>query len=216
MEWYEANWIDITACIQNDMVHWPGEIPVKIQKSSAIQNGDEANVTALKFSAHTGTHIDAENHFFSDGEDTLQIPMSRMIGPVTIFQVKDEHQITLKEIKSFLIRSGDRIIFKTKNSDIDWVSEPFNKNYISLDTDAAVYLSEIGISCIGVDYLSVAQFDHAAEVHRTLLEKKILIIEGLILFNVIPGKYEMICLPLKIKDADGAPARVLLKKINIR
>ncbi|MBK8365452.1 MAG: cyclase family protein [Bacteroidetes bacterium] len=135
---------------------------------------------------------------------------------MTIFQVKDEHQITLKEIKSFLIRSGDLIIFKTKNSDIDWISEPFNKNYISLDTDAAVYLSEIGISCIGVDYLSVAQFDHAAEVHRTLLEKKILIIEGLILFNVIPGKYEMICLPLKIKDADGAPARVLLKKINIR
>lgn len=214
MEWYETKWIDITACIQNDMLHWPDDIPVKIRKSSAIQNGDVANVTALKFSAHTGTHIDAESHFFSEGEDTLQIPLNHMIGPVTIFRINNEHSITLKEIKSFLIKSGDRVIFKTKNSDIDWISEPFNKNYVSLDADAAIYLSEIGISCIGVDYLSIAQFDQATIVHRILLEKKILIIEGLILSNVNPGNYEMICLPLKIKDADGAPARVLLKKIN--
>jgi arylformamidase len=213
MELHDTNWIDVTTIIQNGMVHWPTDMPVEIRKSSSIKEGDKADVTFLKMSAHTGTHVDAQKHFISGGKDSAQISFNKLIGPVKVFSIKHPHRITLNELKSLPIGMEDRILFKTKNSDKDWTLMPFLNNYISLDADAAHYLADKNVWCIGVDYLSVASKDNASEVHCILLEKEILIIEGLFLHDVEQGAYEMICLPLKIKDADGAPARVLLKPL---
>jgi arylformamidase len=48
------------------------------------------------------------------------------------------------------------------------------------------------------------------EVHRLLLRHDALIVEGLRLEEVPPGHYELICLPMKIADGDGAPVRAVL------
>jgi arylformamidase len=47
-----------------------------------------------------------------------------------------------------------------------------------------------------------------------LLEKEVVILEGLDLRQVSAGDYEIICLPLKIisETGDGAPARTVLRK----
>jgi arylformamidase len=105
------------------------------------------------------------------------------------------------------------VIFKTGNSSAKWLMADFNENFIYLSTEAAIFLRDKGVIAIGVDYLSVAGMRNGMEVHKILLEKDILIIEGLQLKDVSPGKYEMICMPLKIKGADGAPARVVLRKM---
>jgi arylformamidase len=81
-----------------------------------------------------------------------------------------------------------------------------------MEESAARFLAARGVKALGVDYLSVGGCKETGEVHRILLGAGILLIEGLDLTEILPGWYDMICLPMKIADSDGAPARVILKK----
>jgi arylformamidase len=63
---------------------------------------------------------------------------------------------------------------------------------------------------VGVDYLSVAQYADAAEVHKILLSKEVVLLEGIRLHNVDEGEYELIALPVNIAGAEGAPVRAVL------
>lgn len=206
-------WIDITTPIQDRMVHWPGDEDVKIYHTSKIEEGDDANVTALKMSAHTATHVDAPLHFIAEGKDVTELDLDSLIGLAKVFVIKNTVSITLDEIRKLQITEGDRVLFKTRNSEKNWATMPFQKNYVYLETDAARYLCDKGVRCVGIDYLSVSGMENSEEVHRLLLEKDIIIIEGLMLDETDEGDYEMICLPIKISGADGAPARVLIRKI---
>lgn len=208
-----SGWIDVTTTITNGMVHWPGDAEVVISKTSSIEKGDEANVTALCFSAHVSTHVDAPRHFIAGGKDVTEIDLNAMLGLAKVFSIQNTETINLDEIKNFKISEGDRVLFRTRNSNKDWPKLPFLKNHVYLETDAASYLCDKGIACVGIDYLSISGEKNAAEVHKLLLQKEIVIIEGLMLDEVDDGDYEMICLPLKIAGADGAPARVIVRKI---
>lgn len=102
----------------------------------------------------------------------------------------------------------------TRNSGGPWKPDDFHKNYIFISPDSARYLAGRSTQTVGVDYRSVGGFgDEGAETHRILLEAGIWIIEGLLLEDVEPGDYELVCLPLKIVGGDGAPARAVLHKL---
>jgi arylformamidase len=209
----ENQWIDITTTITNAMVTWPGDESVQVFAASSIgKHGSDANVTNLSLSAHTGTHIDAPLHFLPDGKDIAALELDDLIGPVRVIHITDPQQITFTELKEYTIDRGDRVIFRTRNSDTDWTMEPFREDYVYLSTNAAQYLVSLGIKFIGVDYLSVAGMENGTEVHQLLLNEGIVIAEGLNLREVVPGDYDMIALPLKIAGADGAPARVVIRK----
>ena len=209
----ENAWIDVTIAITNDMVTWPGDKKVRISRSSSIGvDGAVANVTSLSLSAHTGTHIDAPLHFVANGTDIAGLQLSNLIGLAKVFHIHDQQKISFNEVKSFDIKPGDRLLFRTRNSEIDWQLKPFMDEYVYLASDAARYLVENGVSCIGVDYLSVAGEENGTEVHQLLLNSGVTIIEGLDLRSTEAGVYEMIALPMKITGSDGAPARVVLRK----
>lgn len=70
----------------------------------------------------------------------------------------------------------------------------------------------VGVRTVGIDYLSIGREDEGPAVHRALLGAEILIVEGLNFSGVEPGDYDFVCLPLKIRGGDGAPARALLKR----
>lgn len=208
-----GHWQDVSVTISADIVHWPGDVPVQVHKTSDMNKGDMANVSAINMSVHTGTHIDAPAHFIANGYDISQVPLEHLTGETLVLDIKNHEAVTAQELMFHHIVSGDRILFKTANSETDWTNQPFNENYVYLDSTAAIYLRNKGVVCVGIDYLSIARYDDGETVHRILLEKGITVIEGLNLSNVEPGRYEMVCLPLKIQGADGAPARVLLRKL---
>ena len=88
----------------------------------------------------------------------------------------------------------------------------FHQEYVSLSEDGARFLIECGVCLVGIDALSIEHHENpAAPVHRMLLEAGILVVEGVHLNDIPPGRYEIFCLPLKIKNGDGAPARVILR-----
>lgn len=208
-----VKFIDITMPIREGMVHWPGDNDVSFSKVSSIKNGDAYNLTSLSLSAHTSTHMDAPLHFIEEGLPISEIPLDAVIGPAKVIEIKNDKIITDEELKTHDINEGDRILFKTHNSETDWSMKEFTEDYVYLSNEAALYLSEKKVATVGIDYLSVSGMDNGIPVHRTLLGAGIWIIEGLSLGHVQPGNYELICLPLKLIGIDGSPARAVLRTL---
>jgi len=205
---------DISLTYTEDLPTWPGDPTIQLKQISSIEDGEMANVTHLSMCAHSGTHVDAPDHFLGNGKTVESIPLELMVGTAAVVEICAEGTITAADLISAQIPEGTKkILLKTANSAV-WAAGnmEFQEDYLAPDKEAAKYLVELGIEVIGVDYLSVAPFTDPEPTHKTLLEAGVLIIEGLDLSGVEPGEYTLYCLPLKISGADGAPARVLLKR----
>ncbi|HHT9150162.1 MAG TPA: cyclase family protein [Candidatus Wujingus californicus] len=205
---------DITLTISESTITWPRDPKVSIQKTRLISKGNSCNVSELKFGSHCGTHIDAPYHFEENGIKIDQIPLDYLIGDVTVFNIKNKEKIDLEDIKSLKLNYINRVIFKTINSTY-WKLPEFKSDFVYLTKEAAQYLVDSSIKLVGIDYLSIEKYGNkGADTHHTLLKNGIVVIEGLDLGEIEAGNYELIALPLKIKDCDGSPARVILKSIS--
>ena len=202
---------DVTLPISNAMITWPSDPAVSITGTSLISQGGFCNLSELKIGSHCGTHIDAPSHFLENGRTIDQLALENLIGETTVFEFKNKENIDVCDIKQLRFDNVKRVLFKTVNSSY-WKLSAFKKDFVYLTKDAAQYLVDKGIRLVGVDYLSVEKFEsQLAETHNILLRNDVIILEGLDLSTVEPGRYELIALPLKIKDGDGSPARVILK-----
>jgi arylformamidase len=142
------------------------------------------------------------------------MPLDATIGRARVIEISDPVAVKLDELHSYGLQRGERILFKTQNSARRWSSEDFMEDFVYVSQGAARYLADRGIRTVGVDYLSVGGFrKDGEETHQALLEAGIWVIEGLDLSEVEPGKYELVCLPIKIEQSDGAPARAILRAI---
>ena len=208
-------WIDISVALRNGMVHWPDNPPVLIERTLDIELGDVANVSKLSMGAHTGTHMDAPLHFFQNGRGIHTMPLSVGMGKARVIEIRDPESIKTEELRPHRIQRGERILFKTRNSPRCWQTDDFVEDFVYISQEAARYLASQQVQVVGIDYLSVGGFTKdGVETHHALLEAGIWLIEGLNLSEVEPGTYELICLPLKIIDADGAPARAIVQRVE--
>ena len=206
-------WIDVSVTLKTGMVTWPGDPPARISQPISLERGDPCTVSLLEIGAHSGTHMDAPAHFVAGGAGIDSMPLDAAIGPARVVLIGDHESITLDELEPHRIQPGERILFKTHNSDRSWETDAFAKEFVYLSAPAARHLVERRVRLVGIDYLSVGGF-HAdgVETHQALLQAGIWIIEGLYLGQVRPGRVELICLPLKIAGGDGAPARALVRQ----
>ena len=197
------------------MVHWPGDPPIVITRTSDLERGDSATVSKLSMGSHTGTHMDAPRHFLRGGKGLDDMPLDMTVGSARVIAIRDSKVITSDELRRHQIRPGERLLFKTRNSTRCWKTDRFVKDFVSLSPEAARFLAQRRIRMVGVDYLSVGSYRerNGVEVHRTLLGAGIWILEGLNLSRVRPGMHQLLCLPLKILASDGAPARAILKPL---
>ena len=210
----KTQWVDASMPIRALMPHWPGDPDVAIERLLDMNRGDACNLTILSASAHTGTHVDAPLHFLSGAASMDSMPLDALIGPARIVEIDDAVAIGVQELEAASLRPGDRILFRTRNSDRRLLSGPFVDDFVYLSENGAQYLAEVGVRAVGIDYLSIGGLHHdLVETHVTLLNAGIWIIEGLDLTEMVPGDYEMICLPLRIAGAEGAPARVILRPL---
>lgn len=204
---------DISVTLRSGMAVWPGEPEVDIYRVSKIEDGENANVTYLGMAVHTGTHVDAPCHFIPGENSVETLPLNVLIGEAIVVQLPDDvEEITASEIHGLAIKPGtERVLFKTRNSRY-WLkeNEVFEPGFVGLAEDGATALVELGVKLVGIDYLSIAPFKQSRPTHMALLSEKVIILEGLDLSAVEPGKYTLYCLPLKIANGDGAPARVIL------
>ena len=203
---------DITLMISSDLPTWPGDPSVVLERINKIEEGANANVSRLDMGVHTGTHVDAPFHFLQDGTGIDQIALKTLTGRAYVLHLPDVELITAQVLEESSIPPRTRrVLFKTRNSEY-WArgETEFQTDFVGLSADAAEYLVGRGVKLVGVDYLSVAPFKQSRPTHEILLEAGIVIVEGLDLTEVTQGRYSLYCLPLKLKDSDGAPARAIL------
>jgi len=205
-------WIDVSVMLRTGMVSWPGDPPARISHAKEIERGDPCTVSLLEMGAHTGTHMDAPAHFVRGGIGIDEMPLDAAIGSARVIPIRDRKSIKPDELARHRIRRGERVLFKTHNSDHAWDTDSFVEDFVYLSATAAQYLVERQVRLVGVDYLSVGGFRaDGVETHQALLKAGIWIIEGLNLKRVRPGRVQLVCLPLKISGGDGAPARALVR-----
>ncbi len=208
-----SSWIDISIAIKSGMVLWPKDPKIQIKQIHSITKGATANVSHISMGSHTGTHMDAPFHFLPKGKGIDAIPLDATVGKARVIEIRDHESIKPYELKCHNIRSGERILFKTINSNRCWKSDHFFKDFVYISIAAAKFLADRKIKSLGIDYLSVGgYFQDGEATHHKLLKAGIWIIEGLNLAKVKPGEYELVCLPLKLSHGDGAPARAMVRE----
>jgi Predicted metal-dependent hydrolase len=205
--------IDISVTITPGIPVWPGDDSVDLHRRAKIEDGANANVSVLAASAHTGTHVDAPYHFLPEGGTVESLPLDVLVGPVQVIQLTSNVEVITAEVLEGLKMEPvvERVLFKTANSEL-WKdpNAPFNTHFVGIDESGARFLVDHKIKLVGIDYLSIAPYKRSRPTHEVLLGAGVVIIEGLNLSQVSAGKYTLCCLPLKLKGADGAPARAVL------
>ncbi len=200
--------IDVSVAIRDGMFHYPDNPGVRLGRACSIAAGDEVNISELDIGVHTATHVDAPVHFLENGESAEKLPLAPMIGTADVVDATSLEQgpIDAVALRALAI-PGDckRLVLKTRNSRL-WALDHFTRDFLRLDEGGARYIVDRGIELVALDYLSIGDPD----AHRALLSNGVVPLEGLDLREVDPGRYTLVCLPLKLVGSDGAPARVVL------
>ncbi len=207
--------IDVTVTISPSLPTWPGDPSVVLERMDKIDDGANANVSHLDISVHTGTHVDAPFHFIPGGETVENLVLETLIGPAQVINVEVTGDvIDRSHLENAGILPGvTRLLLRTRNSEYwNQIDNGFQTGFAGLNVAASQYLLELGIKLIGIDYLSIAPFSNGRPTHEVLLGANVVIIEGLDLRKAQPGTYTLLCMPLKLANTDGAPARVVLLK----
>jgi arylformamidase len=210
---------DVTVPVSNELPTWPSDPGVEIVDYRSFAAGDGVNVSMLNLGAHTGTHVDAPAHFIDGAAKVESLPLDALIGDALVIEVPEEiRAIDEKFVQQHYVAGTERVLFKTRNSAFWSEADPqFHTDFTYLDLPAARWLVEQGIKLVGIDYLSIEKYaSEKHETHLALLSHGVVILEGLNLTGITAGKYELICLPLRLRSnkGDGAPARVVLRTFS--
>lgn len=204
--------IDISLPIKSRMMVYSGNPEVSIELAQDLECGSSSNVSKITLGSHTGTHVDAPFHVFSNGMSVDRLPLESFFGPCKVFDAsREEKSVSFEFVKSKNIIKGDRVLFKTKNSGLGF--ETFRNDFVFLSGEASVYLADLKITLVGIDYLSIKEkgsLDNRP--HTEFLSRQIPILEGVDLSTVEEGKYIISCFPIKIEGGDGGLVRAVLMR----
>ena len=203
---------DISLPIVSGGLVYPGNPEITITPQQEISKGAGANVSALSFGSHTATHVDAPKHFFDNGAGVDGLPLDVLMGPAVLIDVRrSAMSVGEEELRRHELAGHTRVLIRTRNSSFNRERE-FHRDYTYLAPDGAAYLVSLGVQLVGVDYLSVEQFHSGHHrTHRTLLERGVIIVEGLDLAAPAPrARMTSACCRSASSGLDGAPARAVL------
>ncbi len=203
---------DISVMLGTESVDYPGDTPFSRNLIATLADGGFCDLSRLEMSAHSGTHIDSPAHFLKGGKTLDAYPLERFMLSAQVIAVDDPESIQPAELKGLTISPGEAVLFKTRNS-VDGLcrSASFTKDFVYMTAAAAELLVDQKAGLVGIDYITIEQYGGTGfPVHDALLKNDILILEGIDLQPVPPGRYRLHCLPLKIKGAEASPVRAVL------
>ncbi|WP_309570922.1 cyclase family protein [Deinococcus sp.] len=202
---------DISRTLTPGHPNWPGDAPFIVEPGLRIAGGDTVNTGILSTSTHTGTHVDAPWHYDDEGARLHEVPLDVWIGTCRVIDVRGAaidgllHPSSLRDLPAVL---PARLLLHT-GQPAHWITFP--RDFVALSPALVRELARRGVRLIGTDSPSVDPLDSKTlDAHAACRENGTLILEGLNLNGVPDGEYTLICLPLPLQGADGAPARAIL------
>lgn len=211
MNRYEAIY-DISVSLGVESIDYPDTVPFSRELVEPAKDSAVCELSKLVMSAHSGTHLDFPAHFIPGEKRVDDYPIQRFILPAQVVHIKDKEAIRPSELKNLDIRPGDALLFKTDNSISGrCVSGVFCESFVYMSPEAADFCVDKKLSLVGIDYVTIDGYvDKNFPTHLKLLGNDILILESINLKEVPPGRYTLFCPPLKVKGAEGSPARAIL------
>jgi arylformamidase len=206
--------IDISLPIRTGQLSWPGDPPVAVTPFFRRADGHAANVSEVRLSSHTGTHVDPPAHFLDGAATVDQLPLTTLVGSAAVVDLTGlPGPIGPADLDGLDLPPGtERLLMKTDNS-ARWPGrlDTFPGEYVALSPAGAAWMVARGVCLVGTDFLSVEEYGAPGHpTHVTLLSAGVVILEGLDLSQVEAGTYTLACLPLPLAACDGAPARAVL------
>lgn len=208
--------LDVSAPLRDGLVHYPDNTPFHRHEQRSVTRGDRSTNSELSLGAHTGTHVDAPAHFLAEGHGVDGLDLEACLGPCWVADLTGvEGAISAADLEAAGVPADvERLLGKTRNS--GWTDDvEFREDFCAYDASAARWCVDRGLRLVGIDYLSVEPRGSGPAgnpTHKTLLAAGVVVLEGLELAAAEPGAWELIALPLRVVDGDGAPARVLLRR----
>lgn len=177
---------------------FPGDESPKAEQVLSVEKGDVCNLSVLHMCAHNGTHVDAPFHFLNDGKTVDQMPLEAFVGDC--FVARHEGEVTAADAREILKKAEaagacERILIAGK---------------ATVTLEAAEVFAEAGIKLLGNESQTVGPENAPMAVHKVLLAKEIVLLEGVVLSEVLEGKYFLSAAPLNFAGFDGAPCRAYL------
>ena len=201
--------IDITRALKTKSPTWPGDTDFKLKDTANMRDGSPVNIMAMKTTTHVGTHLDAPYHYQNEGDRLGAVPLELLVGDAQVLHALAYDAIPAETITHF-DRLPERILFFTGQPE-RWAEFP--EDFTALTPDLIHALSERGVKVVGTDSPSVDKFSSKdLPVHRACAETGMYIIEGLSLQGVDEGRYQLLCLPLNLPEADASPVRAILTR----
>jgi arylformamidase len=207
--------IDISMPLAPGMVAWPGSPNVEAPYFLRMADGDPANATRLSLDVHCGTHVDAPLHQIDGAAPMASMALDDLCGPAVVAEIGDARRIGPVELAAAVPDGATRVLLKTANSRGGVAADTFDEDYAAVTADGAQWLVDCGVRLVGIDYLSIQRYDDDATTHKILLQAPVIILEGLALAHVDPGPYELLCLPIAVPALEAAPARAVLRPLEI-
>lgn len=202
---------DISPLFRAAMPCWPGDMPFAVEPVARIADGSTVNVSRIVVSSHVGSHADAPLHYRADGASMAEIALEPFIGRCHLVDARGSTGATIgMEILERLPARVERVLIRQ----YDRQPDGWDPGLKGIDPALVAELARRGARLIGMDAASVDPADSKTlEAHRALDAHDIRIIEGLLLDDVAAGEYELVALPLKLADCDGAPLRAILRSL---
>jgi len=204
--------VDVSVPLHDAMTVYRGNPPVRIRPVMTLRK-EGVNLSELCLGSHTGTHVDAPSHFVKGAKGIDRLELQPFIGQAWVADLRRvKSGITADDLRKARIPPGSRrLLLRTSNSRWWHPARAFRTDFVYLAPDGADWMVERGIELVGIDYLSIEGYAvPGAPTHKRLLGAGIPILEGLDLFNVRPGRWQMAALPLRIVNGDAGLTRAVL------
>ena len=177
---------------------YEGDPTPRAERITDMKRGELYNLSAFSMCAHNGTHIDAPLHFFEDGRSVDKIPLEYFVGECFVAEEKGD----------ICAKKALEILEKARKSGTD--KRILIKGDVTVTEDGARVFADADILLLGNESQSVGPIDSPMAVHKILLRKDIVLLEGITLKDVKEGRYILNCAPLNLSGFEGSPCRAIL------
>jgi kynurenine formamidase len=215
--------VDLSHELYDEMPTYPGARRVATEVINT-HDEDGFQITGLQLTTHHGTHVDAPVHFSTGQRTTLsEVPIADLVGEGVVLRVprNPDEAIDAALLEEALARHGEDlperpiILLHTGFHDRHGQdAELYGRHHPYVTADGAAWLVAHGARVVGLDSSGFER--HGAPIpdqsvaHNTLLGAGVILIEELVKLDQVDFPRPLIVVaPLPVRNADGAPARVL-------
>ena len=204
---------DISQTLRPALPVWPGDTAFSHRPRWSMADGSPVNVAAFETTVHAGAHADAPLHYHADGASAAEVGLDAYIGPCVVVDATGCGPLIDRDfVERVLPTSEALVLFRTFTR---FPVDAWPDSFTAVEAGAIAYLASRGVVLIGVDAPSLdPQASKTMDAHKAVLAADMRVLEGLVLDDVPPGRYELIALPLKLEDLDASPVRAVLRELQ--